>query len=288
MIEKLFLSVGAMKAGTTWLYDKLKQHPDIHFSPQKEVHFLSHHYGHTNILALSKREKRACVAMRRLRAKEKDPKRVRLMRRWYADYKAEPLDYPWFETIMEADRAAGRYLADFSNLNCFLTPDDWNDLKRNHVKHLRVLYIMRDPVERAWSHFKFHLQFSKHPAAKQPDKDFRLFRQILEKHWFWRNACYADTVKSLRAGLETEQLKITYFEDMVSAPEQFLRSLETFLGLAAGQYRSDLRKPRNPSIGTALPQQWRHHLCELLEQQNRQLAVSGVGHPIWTGQCKSH
>jgi hypothetical protein len=94
MIEKLFLSVGAMKAGTTWLYDKLKQHPDIHFSPQKEVHFLSYYYGHTNILALPKREKRAQTAMKRLRTKEKDPKQLRRMRRWYADYKTEPVDYP--------------------------------------------------------------------------------------------------------------------------------------------------------------------------------------------------
>jgi hypothetical protein len=71
MIEKLFLSVGAMKAGTTWLYDKLKQHPDIHFSPQKEVHFLSHYYGHTNSLLPVKRQRRARIAMQAIRAKKK-------------------------------------------------------------------------------------------------------------------------------------------------------------------------------------------------------------------------
>eukprot|EP00493_Phyllostaurus_siculus_P000433 UN00435 len=36
MIDNLFLSVGAMKAGTTWLYEQLKNHPEIHFTPEKE------------------------------------------------------------------------------------------------------------------------------------------------------------------------------------------------------------------------------------------------------------
>ena len=43
-MERLFLSIGAMKAGTTWLYSILERHPDIHFTPEKEIHFLAHYY----------------------------------------------------------------------------------------------------------------------------------------------------------------------------------------------------------------------------------------------------
>jgi len=281
MIDKLFLSVGAMKAGTTWLYDKIKQHPDIHFSPQKEVHFLSHYYGHTNILALSKREKRARLAMRRLRQKEEPPQRLRKMRRWFTDYKAEPVDYLWFEKIMLADQAAGKYLADFSNLNCFLTPDNWHDLRNHHAKQLRVLYILRDPVKRLWSHFKYHLQFSKHPAAKEPDKDFDLFREITGKDWFWRNACYADSVAMLRKGLSPEEFRLLYFEDMISSPEQFLSEVELFLGLPRIEYAGELSKRKNPSIDTPLPEPWRRHLANLLEPEIPRLKAEGLWHEGW-------
>jgi hypothetical protein len=281
MIEKLFLSVGAMKAGTTWLYDKLKQHPDIHFSPQKEVHFLSQYYGHTNILALPKRDKRARTAMRRLRAKEKDPKQVRRMRHWYADYKAEPVDYAWFEKIMEADHAEGRYLADFSNLNCFLTPDNWSDLKGNHVRRLRVIYIMRDPIKRIWSHFKYHLQFSKHPAAKEPDKNFALLKQLSQKDWFLRNAFYGEAVSALQSGLSDEQLKIAYFEDMVAEPAAFLVEMERFLAIRPFEYSGDLHQRKNTSIRADLPEEWRDYLCTVLRPEFQRLRDAGLWHERW-------
>ena len=34
-----FLGIGAQKAGTSWLYENLKRHPDISFPAGKEVHF---------------------------------------------------------------------------------------------------------------------------------------------------------------------------------------------------------------------------------------------------------
>ena len=34
-----FLCIGAQKAGTTWLYQNLKSHPDVWLPPIKELHF---------------------------------------------------------------------------------------------------------------------------------------------------------------------------------------------------------------------------------------------------------
>lgn len=34
-----FVGIGAQKAGTTWLYEQLRKHPDIRFPAGKEVHF---------------------------------------------------------------------------------------------------------------------------------------------------------------------------------------------------------------------------------------------------------
>jgi hypothetical protein len=50
MIENLFLSVGAMKAGTTWLYEQLKDHPEIYFTPEKEIHYFANKVGIENQL----------------------------------------------------------------------------------------------------------------------------------------------------------------------------------------------------------------------------------------------
>ncbi|WP_237063449.1 sulfotransferase domain-containing protein [Microbulbifer zhoushanensis] len=39
-----FLCIGAQKAGTTWLYEKLSAHPKVNFPGRKEVHFWDLHY----------------------------------------------------------------------------------------------------------------------------------------------------------------------------------------------------------------------------------------------------
>ena len=39
MTQTLLLCIGAQKAGTTWLADFLRDHPEVHLPPVKEVHF---------------------------------------------------------------------------------------------------------------------------------------------------------------------------------------------------------------------------------------------------------
>src|SRR5687768_4600323 len=40
-----FIGIGAQKAGTTWLYEQLRKHPDIRFPAGKEVHFWDANLG---------------------------------------------------------------------------------------------------------------------------------------------------------------------------------------------------------------------------------------------------
>lgn len=39
-----FLGIGAQRSGTTWLYECLREHPDVFVSPQKEISFFDTHY----------------------------------------------------------------------------------------------------------------------------------------------------------------------------------------------------------------------------------------------------
>lgn len=41
--KQFFLGIGAQRAGTSWLYQALLQHPDV-YMPRKEVHFFDKHY----------------------------------------------------------------------------------------------------------------------------------------------------------------------------------------------------------------------------------------------------
>ena len=40
-----FFSIGAKRSGTTWLYEILKNHPEVYLSPyRKETHFFTSQY----------------------------------------------------------------------------------------------------------------------------------------------------------------------------------------------------------------------------------------------------
>ena len=40
-----FIIIGAQKGGTSSLFSYLKQHPELHLSVIKEIHFLDNHYS---------------------------------------------------------------------------------------------------------------------------------------------------------------------------------------------------------------------------------------------------
>ncbi len=282
MINKLFLSVGAMKSGTTWLYDKLRQHPEIHFSRAKEIHFLAHYYGHSKILSSDKRQRRAKTALERLSFNTTiSPEKRESATTWHQNYTSEPIDYQWFELVTDSRDNSSKYVADFSNLNCHLNAQDWLDVKKSHVDSLRVLYILRDPIKRIWSHYKFHLEFSKHALADHPDKDFGYFKRILDKSWFWRNSCYSQSIMELTNGLDSSELKIIFFEDMVEKPDSTIRDIESFLRIEKYNYAGNLKAAKNKSNATKLPREWQEYLFEKTEDEFKALKRIGWCHPEW-------
>ena len=101
MIENLFLSVGAMKAGTTWLYDQLKEHPQVYFTPEKEIHYFEQVTGNSNPLSHQKRREKMIQVIA-----QKNPAYVseHLDRiQWYLNYGSDKnINDSWYERLFEA------------------------------------------------------------------------------------------------------------------------------------------------------------------------------------------
>jgi hypothetical protein len=50
LIDDIFPSIGAMKAGTSWLAKQIEDHPEIYITPVKEVHYFAHMHSPIKIL----------------------------------------------------------------------------------------------------------------------------------------------------------------------------------------------------------------------------------------------
>ena len=90
---KLFLSIGAMKAGTTWLYAVLERHPALHFTLEKEIHYFYHKYINDRHLS----EPRRLASARDRYLFRFDPQnanidRIRGNLHWVANYLNRPVE----------------------------------------------------------------------------------------------------------------------------------------------------------------------------------------------------
>ena len=190
-MQKLFLGSGAMKAGTTWLYKALSDHQELFFTPEKEIHFLSDYYRGTDYLSAENRFQKAQSIISGLTPER--AQRFYLMA-WYGQYNdPSKMDFDWYEQLFRWNRR-NAWNVDFSNVSCLLNRESWVDLK-SRVDQLRVIYVVRNPLERLWSHTKFHHKFI------GCDVDFRAwsvgqFEEFLGKDHVQQNIPYVNNINT--------------------------------------------------------------------------------------------
>lgn len=240
--ENLFLSVGAMKAGTTWFYALLNRHPELHFSPEKEIHYFYHRYVDSGLL---NDERRLREAKNRYLTGY-DPAKanidhVRARLRWVERYLENPVDDDWYRRLFRL-HGPQKWACDFSNLSALLPDEAWPHIN-SLTDNLRVLYTMRDPVKRLWSHTKFHLQFSGEFEKLETwgPKDFENF---LRAPHIWDNAEYGRILRRLKAGVPEGCLKVMFYEDVHADRLGALQEIEDFLGIAHHRYPAPLVQRR--------------------------------------------
>lgn len=253
-VEKLFLSVGAMKAGTTFLFNVLSRHPDLYFTPEKELHYFAHTQNLSRqlqqplvtgsplsppgiqpgtVLSHDFRRHRLSAVMRNRFSKIQDADVLRDIVKWYADrYLTDPIDEAWFDRVF--DEAGDRWACDFSNYNALLSDEGWSAV-RQHCGTLRVMYVLREPIDRLWSHMKFEYL----PAGLRDqlvNGDPSAVEAFLSSGSS-AHARYSEIIASLKHNLRPEELFIVRLEDIVSDLDGQLSKLSDFLGIQRVTYK---------------------------------------------------
>lgn len=249
--DGLFLGVGAMKAGTTWLYALLERHPDLFFSFEKEIHYFYHCHINEGVLSERRRLENARDKYVQIDPDKNFANGVRNRMRWVSNYLDSPVDDHWYKNLF-VFRRHQKYCCDFSNLHALLDEKGWHHVLAS-AERLRVLYTLRDPVKRLWSHIKFHLQVTDQLTRLEewgPEE----FVEFAKRPFIWDNAEYGIAIRKMKAVLPAESLKICFFEDIHADPRGFLSELEDFLGIAHFEYPAALIDNRiNESVSRPMP-----------------------------------
>lgn len=209
-----FLIIGAPRSGTTMLYDELKRHPDVFFSAIKEPSFFA------------EEESRAIPDGRK-----RDPVVRDLM------------SYVSLFSAASPDQATG----EASTLYLY-SPTAPFRIKQD-APNARLIAILRNPVDRAWSHFLLHRLWSY--------EDIPDFRQAVEAedsrekmglspHWFYRRVgLYGEQLARYLSVFPPEQMKIFLYEDLETNPKAVIEQILRFLNL---DRRFRIRRPARVNV----------------------------------------
>lgn len=180
---RMLFGIGAQKAGTSWLHETLARSPACHVSPSKELHYFDVIHGPADLANPVLRDRVAAV--QRLAARlEGGPGRLDapILQRLrgaaellaiYGGARDGPERHRAYLDYLLAGRGARPVVCDITPAYATLDAAAFRDMAA--IGEARFLFILRDPVARAWSQVRMAVGALRAPpgrrAAPAPAED---------------------------------------------------------------------------------------------------------------------
>ncbi|MDX2157117.1 MAG: sulfotransferase [Hyphomicrobiaceae bacterium] len=262
-IESYFVGIGAQKSGTTWLARMLAAHPDIFITPVKEIHYFDHIAGITEQLSDKKRRSRHRKYHQRMWTQLSRFSEHRSQWSWWRDYMGSPIDDAWYRRLF-AHRGGATFAGEITPEYAILGKQGLAHIKRL-APTARVVFIMRNPVDRMWSQVLHQCRSRGLDANRQTTE---AIVAMLAEPRFGELGDYAATLDDMKAVFRSDQTLALFYEDMHQDRLAALRQVCGFIGTRFdAAYFPELGRRFNRSQQAALPAPVREHLRVLCRPQ---------------------
>ena len=228
MVEPDFICIGAQKAGTAWLSQCLQAHPYLWNPGIKELHFFDKASSTDDkknplSVALTKRH------LKKIEQKAKSGKFLIRPELSQAIIKSKQItyqDYLNFFALAPNNSKTWEITPSYGSMS-IQKIEKMNEL----LPHTKYLYIVRDPISRALSSLRMTIERGVKKGEEQSTIIDRWLSQQLN------GGRYSKHIPKMNKILGDNQ-KIIYlpFGLIKTKPLQFLRSLETFIGIPESNY----------------------------------------------------
>jgi hypothetical protein len=242
-----FLIIGPQRTGTTWLHQILRKHPEVLLAEPKELFFFS-------------------------RLKDRSsPKFQSALLDWYLDHFRDR----WPRWMYKQARTLVRFRTLYSPRIRGEATASYAAMDRERIEEIaalrpdvKVLMMVRNPVERAWSHAKKDLSRNRgREAGEITDAEWQAF---FRDPYQMRCAQYEENIANWRACLGEKNVFLATFEDVQQNPAALLGRVTRFLGVSDDARYVDpelLRSQVNPTGRSEVPERFRKVLEALFAQQ---------------------
>jgi hypothetical protein len=236
-----FVGIGAQKAGTTWLYKNLLRHPDVWLPPVKELHYLDRLYvdtpGHQEA-ADEHRRKRAERALA-TGLSQPDAEAAALIA-------TESVSDDWYGSIFALappDTVCGEITGSYA-----LLPEEGVAHLVRLNPDVKILFLLRDPIERAIAHVQMLYRRGDPHAQRQ----FRPLRTLEVDPRVLARSRYSETLQTYRGLIGEDSLWIADFDQLATDPEALMRSVCTFLDV---EFRTELFPDLHRKVHEGVPRE---------------------------------
>lgn len=245
-----FLIVGPQRTGTTWLHAHLRFHPQVLLSEPKELFFFS-------------------------RIKHRPEGKFQSdSLSWYLQFFRDRWPWwlyktyfclrhygEWYRPIVKGEATASYAALD-------------GDVIREIVllnPAVKVILMVRDPIERAWSHAKKDLARNRGRTWEEVSE--HEIEAFFCDPYQLRCAQYTQNIRRWGEALQPGHLLVGLFDDIARCPEDLLLAVMRFLGVRDDRryIQPNVASPVNPTAGLRIPAKYRAMLGELLQDEIVQL-----------------
>jgi len=244
MTQTLALCIGTQKAGTTWLADYLRDHPDVHMPPVKEVHFFDARFV-----------PKWC--------KRYEDEMLEEFQSEVADLNLETCGEPGIQQKLHAMLLRFRMIHNPQEYLRFMawgaqnkkilfeaTPDyclngseGFRAMRACHPD-VRLIFLMRNPADRFWSSMKFN-------KTHRPEFDIEAgFAKFIDREDFRLLADYARTIREVLSVFPREKVYIQFYERLFD--QDVVDEICKFMGISKQKAAFSVKS--NASIGGEMPQ----------------------------------
>jgi len=249
------MCVGAHKSGTTWLYRQLDFHPDFWMPPIKELHYFDQ---------LSRVQRSAHPHCR-------DERDLRFLESLNCLSAKPYVDLQNYGRLFEPKGSllSGDISPNYSTLSSKLIRQIIG-----YFPNLKVIFLARDPVERAWSHLSMEVRSRKIELFDATDID--VVNQYLLRRGMLLRSFPSAVVARWKRYVHPDRFRIYFFDDLQRNPTELLRSILYFLGADPDKASDQLSADHNSWDGLEklpLTEKVRSHLAQFFEKELKTCAA---------------
>lgn len=236
-----FIGIGAQKAATNWLWHNLKQHPAVWMPPIKELHFFDRSPRYPSPSYLSSEHFLDRVFGRDRYDKEFREVFTRMLGaaflksdwmtfRWHARHYFGRCNAQWYLSLFA--EGTGQLRGEITPSYSILDLADVRNIKRI-LPALKVILILRNPIDRAWSHIRF--DWERIENIDNPES-IKAFIDSPKQHL---RGDYIRTIGIWSSCFPAEQFFIGFYDDVAEQPGRILSDVHKFLGIPSDAPESD-------------------------------------------------